>query len=125
MLKRIVIGGLISALLLLLISWLISLLNIEFLSVTLHAQFWPIIIVALVLGIINALLVPLVMKLFKKAKGWLLFVITLIVDAAALLLAAHLTPALYIGNWWTAVIIAAILSVVSPIIYGLFEKKSS
>jgi uncharacterized membrane protein YvlD (DUF360 family) len=116
-------NGLITALLLLLISWLFAnvgfLQNIELLQVTLHPRFWPVIVVAFVFGLINGMLVPLVKRLFRKSKGAILFALTLIVDAGALMLTASFASrSLYIGNWQTALIIAAILAAISYFVLG-------
>ena len=123
MLKKVLISGIVTALFLLLLSWLLSVLNIGFLSMTLHASFWPVIVVALVFGVINAILVAIATRIFKKAQPWLLYVIMLVVNAAALLLTAHFTSALYIGGWLTAIVIAILLSFVTPVVMGLSDKK--
>jgi uncharacterized membrane protein YvlD (DUF360 family) len=116
-------NGIITALLLVLISWLIGnvgfLQDIEWLQLTLPARFWPIIVVALVFGLINGSLVPLVMELFKKAKGAILFAITLGVNTGALLLTARIARnSLYIGNWQTALVIAAVLAASGYFVFG-------
>ena len=116
-------NGLITALLLVLISWLIGsmgiLSGISWLQVTLPLKFWPVIIVAIVFGVINGLLVPLVKGFFKKAQGLILFALTLIVDAGALMLTARIARnSLYIGNWQTAIVIAAVLAAVGYFVFG-------
>jgi len=116
-------NGLVTALALLGLSMLFAnvdvFYNIELLQVALAPAFWPVVVVALVFGLINSLLVPMVMRLFKKAKGAVLFALTLVVDAAALLLTARIAPnSLYIGNWQTALIIAALLALVGTLVLG-------
>ncbi|MCL2386177.1 MAG: phage holin family protein [Defluviitaleaceae bacterium] len=112
MLLAIVINGVITAVLLFLISWLLSFINIPFLSMSFGGNWVALAIAALILGVVNALLVPLVMQLFKKARGLTLFAITVVVDTIALLLIAHFISALSFGNWWTAVVVALILAAV-------------
>ncbi|MCL2371941.1 MAG: phage holin family protein [Defluviitaleaceae bacterium] len=113
MLSAIIISGIICTVLLLLISWLISFFNIGFLTLGVDTGFVPLVILALVLGVVNALLSPLVMGLFKKANGTALFIISLIVNAVLLVLVAHFVTALNI-NFVTALVVAAILSLVAP-----------
>ena len=116
-------NGLVTALALLGLSLLIANVgvfqDIEFLQVTLAPAFWPVIIVAIVFGLVNGMLVPMVKGLFKKAVAPLLFVITLIVDAGALMLTAWIAPrSLYIGNWQTAFILAAVLALLGVLVTG-------
>jgi len=116
-------NGLVTALALLGLSWLIANVtvfqDIEFLQVVVHPRFWPVIVVAIVFGLINGLLVPAVMSLFKRARGIILFALTLIVDAGALMLTAWVAPrSLYIGNWQTALILAAALALVGTLVTG-------
>ena len=120
MIRKIVIDGLITALLLLVLSLIIN--NVPFLgflNMRLPLGIWPVVIVALVFGVINALLVPLVMRLFRRSRGLILYVATLVVDAAALMLTAWFAPrSLYIGGWLTAIIVAAILAAVGPLLFN-------
>jgi len=126
MIRTIVIDGIVSALLLVVIAWLLSFLGIPALYMTLTFGIWAIIVVGLVFGLINALLVPLVMRLFRNARGAILFVVTLIVDAAALLLTARFTSAFVIGGmfngWLTAIVVGAILAAVAPVVLGIFGR---
>ncbi|MCL2169570.1 MAG: phage holin family protein, partial [Defluviitaleaceae bacterium] len=105
-------NGFVAALTLLGLSLLIANVGIfrdaEFLQVTLSPRIWPVIIVAVVFGLINGMLVPMVKRLFERAVTPVLFILTLVVDAGALMLTAWLAPnSLYIGNWATAFIMAA------------------
>ena len=88
-----------------LILWLLSFLPF------MHIGFdnWiTLLIVALVIGLINALIVPIVKGLFKKkrANALLVIIISLIVNAAALWLAARIVPEFYIEFFPTAIIAA-------------------
>ena len=122
MFKSIVIGGLITALILFALSWLIGFLNIGFLNMHFGGGIIPMLITALILGVVNALLIPLVMSLFKKARGVLLFIITVAVDAAALLLVAHFT-AVFSIDVVTAIIVAIILGLIGPFSMKASDRK--
>jgi len=100
-----------------LISWLLSALvlflmqfipfiNISFAGGIFSMNF---LIVAIVIGLINAFLVPLVKNILKSKSSLILFVVSLVIDAAALLLAAWL-PIGFGINPVSALIAAAILS---------------
>ena len=115
-----------------LISWLISALiiwllarpfitnNVPFMNVTLDG--WvAVVIVALVVGLISAFIVPLVKNLFKKANALVFLIISLIIDALALLLAAWLVSGFGI-DFISALIVAAILSLVNAG-FGATSKK--
>ncbi|MDR2167092.1 MAG: phage holin family protein [Clostridiales bacterium] len=116
-------NGLVTALTLLLIAFLVGRIEVlqgfDFLQVNMRAGIWPVIAVALAFGLINALLVPMVMKLFRRAKGIILFAVTVVVDAGALMLTAWIAPnSLYIGNWFTAFVVAGILALVGTLVLG-------
>jgi len=150
MLRKILVDGLLTALLLVAISLLFNLLlvNVDFInnfmSISLIDSLgqlfdglgglWAIFVVGLAIGVVNALLVPFVMKLFKKASGIILFVITVIVDAAALILISVLnfipftiggSPQILGFPLIQAIILGLILAAVGPIVFKreMFGKK--
>jgi len=103
-------GVLISWILSALILWILSLfLDITFTGGLISVSF---LIAAIVIGLINALLVPLVKNIIKTQNAVLLFVISLVVDAAALLFAAWL-PIGFSISFVAAIIAAAVLSLLN------------
>jgi uncharacterized membrane protein YvlD (DUF360 family) len=115
--------GFATALTLLLIAFIVgrieALQNLEFLQINMRLGIWPVLAVALIFGIINSLMGALVLKVFKKAKGFILFVMILVVDAGALMLTSWIAPrSLYIGNWLTAFVVAGILALVGTLVLG-------
>lgn len=90
-----------------LILWLLSF--IPFLDIA-FSGWVAILVVAVVLGLINALIVPVVKNFFKKSTYTLLIIISLVIDAAALWLAGVLVPGFSIGFFPTAIIAAIILT---------------
>jgi len=96
------ISGLISAL----IVWVCQ--YIPFLNITLDGIV-PILLVAIVIGLVCAFVVPAVKGLFKNANAVIYLIISLIINALVLMLAAWIVPGFGI-TFWSAVIVAAILS---------------
>jgi uncharacterized membrane protein YvlD (DUF360 family) len=92
------------------ILWLLSLL--PFLNIRFNGIVFGILIVAVVLGAISAFLVPIVKGLFKNSRPWVVFVSTLVIDAAALMLTALIVPRFEIG-FISALIAGAILAAVN------------
>lgn len=94
------------------ILWLLSFL--PFMAITFGGTTWvTILIVALVVGLISAIIVPIVKDVFKKGHPAVIFVISLIIDAAALWLAGWLIGNFYIEFFPTAIIAAAVLAVIN------------
>jgi len=92
-----------------LLLWLLSFL--PFLNMGFSGLI-SILVVAVVLGLINALIVPMVKNVFKSNNAFLLLIISLVIDAAALWLAGVIVRGFYI-TFVTAIIVAAILSVLN------------
>ena len=101
-----------------LINWILSALILWVLSFFLDISFTggvislSFLIAAVVIGLINALLVPIVKNVVKTSNSALLFVISLVVDAAALLFAAWL-PIGFSISLVAAIIAAVILSLLN------------
>ena len=93
-----------------LILWVLSLLPFMALG---FAGLVPFLLAAVVIGLINALIVPIVKGIFKKAKGILLIIISLLINAAALWLGGFLVPGFYIVFFPTAIIAAIVLSLLN------------
>ena len=101
-----------------LINWVISALVlwlmhfIPFMQITFDGWL-AILLAAVIIGLINALIVPVVKGLFKKANGIILLVISLIIDAGALWLASLLPIGFGIQFFPTAIIAALVLSLLN------------
>ena len=112
----VLVGWLINAI----IIWVLARPFVPFLNVTLDGVV-PVIIVALVVGLISAFIVPAVKGLFKEANALVFLVISLVIDAAALLVAAFFINGFSI-TFVSAVIVAAILAVFNAG-FGAVSKK--
>ena len=111
-----------------LLAWIISAVLlwlmrfIPFMNITFEGTVWvTILIVAVVLGLINAIIVPAVKGVLKIGSPAIIFCISIVVDAAAIWLAHLLIPNFYIEFFFTAIIAAVLLALVNV---GVgFEKK--
>ena len=102
------------------ILWLLSFL--PFMDISFGGRTWfTIFIVAVVVGLINAIIVPVVKGVFKKGRPSVIFCISLVVDAAALWLAGVLISNFSIGFFPTAIIAAGVLAMVN--VGAGFENK--
>ncbi|MCL2286345.1 MAG: phage holin family protein [Firmicutes bacterium] len=107
---RTLINWIISALIL----WALSLL--PFLDMNFTGSLWNVFVVAIVFGLINALIVPLAKKIFTGSKDnttLLVIAISLVIDAFALLLLSWLVSGFHISFLPTAIIVAIILTVLN------------
>ena len=104
------------------IAWLISaiilflLRFIPFMDIYFGGRWmwFTIVIVAVVVGLINAIIVPIVKGIFKKAHPAIVFCISLVIDAAALWLAGVLMRSWFSIEFFpTAIIAAAVLALVN------------
>ena len=111
-----------------LIHWLVSaailflLQFVPFMNISFSGGLLSFIFVAIIIGLINALLVPIVKSIVKGKRGSstaLSAILMLIIDAAALLFASWLLSNFSIGLL-TAIVAAAILSAVGA---GFAAKK--
>ena len=94
------------------ILWLLSF--VPFMDIVFGGIQWrTILIVAVVVGLINAIIVPVVKGVFKKGHPTVIFCISVVIDAAALWVAALLVRNFSIEFFPTAIIAAAVLALVN------------
>jgi len=105
-----------------LISWIISaavlwlLQFVPFLEIGFTRGWLSFIFVAIIIGLINAIIVPIVKGLVKGKKSnatLLILILSLVIDAAALWLAGVILSGFYIQFFPTAIIAAIVLTVVN------------
>lgn len=106
------------------INWLISAIIILAVAYVLPgvtiATFWVALVVALVLGLINAFIRPVVILLTLPINILTLGLFTLVIDTLLVILAAWLVVGFDIANFWWALVFALALWVVN-----MFIKKTS
>ena len=98
------------------VLWVLSLDFVPFIVVEFGGRWtwFSILIVAVVLGLINLIVVSFVKSLFKKSNSAVfIFVVTLLIDAGALVLASWIMKSWFTIVFWPhAIIAAAILALV-------------
>jgi len=76
-------------------------------------------VAALVLGLINATLRPILVLLSLPLNFLTLGLLTLVINGAMLALAAAIVPGFYIATFWTAVWGSILLSIISYVLDSL------
>jgi len=82
-------------------------------GIHLNEEFWPIVLVAAVFGIVNALIKPVALLLSLPFLLLTLGLFTLVINAFMLLVTGALVPALVVDGFWPALLGSLIISVVS------------
>ena len=111
---RLILKLLINALALWLASELIG-------GIDLKGDFWQILLVALIFGVINTFIKPILKLLSFPVIILTLGLFTLIINTAMLALTAAITDNLSIDSFWSALLGAIVISVVSSIL-GIFVR---
>lgn len=75
--------------------------------------------VAIVLGIINLLIKPILVLLTLPINILTLGLFTLVINAALVLLTSSLVPGFKVEGWLSALLFALVLSIVSSFLYSL------
>lgn len=106
------------------IRWLIATVAIILTSYLLPgvtlAGFWTAVLVALVLGIINTVIKPLLIILTLPINILTLGLFTLIINALLIMLASSIVHGFSVSNFWTALLFSIVLS-----IFNYFLSKIS
>ena len=105
------------------ILWLMSLVTpfIPFLYMRFAGGWLPVVIVAIVLGLINAIIVPIVKRIFKRGNNTvIILIVTVVIDAGALWLTSVIASrSFFIDFFPTAIVVALILAAVN----GAFSRR--
>ena len=111
---RLVLKLLINALALWVAGELVSGINLE-------GDFWTILLVALIFGLVNTFIKPVLKILSFPVIILTIGLFALVINAAMLGLTAAITDALSVADFWSAVLGAVIISVISAVL-GTFVK---
>lgn len=90
-------------------------------GITLDGGFGPVLLVALVFGLVNAILKPIVMLVTLPLLFVTLGLFTLVINAGLLLLTARLTDALVVDGFGPAFWGALVVSIVSMLLSWLLD----
>lgn len=114
----------------LLVRWVINalvLIGISYFVPMYFENFYAALIAALALGIVNALIRPLVVLLTLPFNIITLGLFTLVINGALFWFVSTFIKGFYLANFWTAFWAALIFSVISAIVswidYQLTQKK--
>ncbi len=111
-----------------LFEWLISALAIlvsaNLLPGVHVASFFTALTVSVVLGIINAILKPILIILSLPITILTLGLFTLVIDALLILLTSALVPGFRVDGFWWAIIFSLVLSVVNSFLHQLSRASN-
>lgn len=107
----------------LLLNWLISAIAIVISAYILPGikvpNFTTALVVALVLGILNAIIRPLLLLLTLPVNILTLGLFTLVINAVIILLVASLVPEFQVNGFLSALLFAIVLSVINSLLINL------
>ncbi|MBN1584917.1 phage holin family protein [Candidatus Uhrbacteria bacterium] len=108
-----------------LINWLVSALAI-FAAAYLLPQvsvdsFWTALVLAVVLGLINAILKPILLILTLPVNILTLGLFTFVINGLLIMLASGLTPGFSVGSFWWAMLFSLVLSLINGFLKTLAE----
>lgn len=90
-------------------------------GIELNGTFWEILLVALIFGLINTFIKPVLKLLSLPVMILTLGLFALVINAGMLALTAWLTDYLSVQNFWSAILGAIVISVVSAVL-GAFVR---
>lgn len=92
-------------------------------GIELTGEFWSILLVAAVFGLVNALIRPVMLLLSLPLLVLTLGLFTLVVNALMLMLTAALVDALAVEGFWAALLGSILISLVS-FVFSVFLPES-
>jgi putative membrane protein len=109
-----------------LVSWLVAALVIMVVAYILPgisiAGFITAMLVALVLGLVNAFIKPFIILITLPINILTLGLFTLIINAAMIMLVAAIVPGFEVKNLWWALLFSIGLSITNLLVYLIFKK---
>ncbi|MBK7092489.1 MAG: phage holin family protein [bacterium] len=85
---------------------------------------WQMVLVALIFGIVNAIIKPIVKFFTFPFIILTLGLLTLVINALMLMLTAAMTPILRVDGFWPAFLGSIVISLVSMILSWILDKKN-
>lgn len=81
--------------------------------------------VAVVLGILNMLLKPVLVFLTLPATVVTLGLFLFVINAVIIMLAAYFVGGFHVSGFWTALLFSIVLTFVQSFVNGMFQKKEA
>lgn len=85
-------------------------------GIDLDGDFWTILLVALIFGLVNTFIKPLLKLLSFPVIILTLGLFALVINAAMLALTAQFTDALSVKDFWSAILGAVVITIVSAVL---------
>lgn len=107
------------------IHWIVSAVAIivaAYLIPGVHVTIMSAFVLAVVLGIINIFLKPVIMLITLPINILTLGLFSLVINALLILLAAMIVPNFSVDGFWWALLFAVVLSLVNAV-FGMMSKK--
>jgi len=104
------------ALAVMLVAWIIPGISVE--------NFWSALLVAIVLGLINVFIKPVLLLITLPINFITLGLFTLVLNALLLMLAGYISPGFEVDGFWSAFFGSLILSLVTAGINNLSKDKN-
>ncbi len=82
-------------------------------------------LVAIVLGLINTFVKPVLMFISLPINVFTLGLFTLVINALLMMLAGKITPGFSVDGFWSALLGAIILSIVTTIVNSITNKRAN
>lgn len=106
-----------------LINWLIYSLAILVAAYLLPgvdvANFFVALVLAVVLGLINAIIKPILLLITLPINILTLGLFTLVINAAMIMLADYLVPGFTVANFWWALLFSLVLSLINWLLHSM------
>ncbi|TAK95397.1 phage holin family protein [Patescibacteria group bacterium] len=85
-------------------------------------DFFSAVLAALVLGVVNVFIKPVLMFLTLPINILTIGLFTLVINACLVLLAAKIVPGFSVDSFWWALIFGVVLSIVNAILHRFFRE---
>lgn len=92
-------------------------------GIELSEEFWPVVLVALIFGLVNALIKPFAMLLSLPLLIVTVGLFTLVINALMLMLTAALTRHLDVSGFWSAFLGSLLISIVSIVMSSILRDR--
>lgn len=94
-------------------------------GIVMEDSYWQAIIVALVLGILNVLVRPILVILTIPITVFTLGLFLLVINALIIMLAGWLLPNFYVDGFWWALLFSVILAIINSILEkAIFQEEN-
>lgn len=110
------------------VHWLIATIAIVITAYILPgvslSGFWAALVAAVILGLVNAVLRPLILLLTLPINIVTLGLFTLVVNAFMVLITDKLVPGFQVAGFWWALLFGIVLFFVNPALFSILRSKN-